>query len=154
MNTPQHRIRSSHARDSTFSGLLYTTAAFGVDPDLGLAIDVTASGDTPKGMRMEVSLGDGPAIKVRDYRMLADPRVVSWMSKTAENAEIPYQLEILEFGSTDAAAIQLTRSGVPAGCLSIPCRYIHTPSEMVDYDDVTNAVRLMVELLRNPVALD
>jgi putative aminopeptidase FrvX len=130
-----------------------TTAAFGIDPDLGLAVDVTGCGDTPKGFKMEVGLGKGPAIKVRDSGMLSDPRVVNWMVTTAEKAHLPYQLEILEMGSTDAAAIQLTRAGVPAGCLSIPCRYVHSPSEMVDYDDVQNAVRLMVDLLKDPVEL-
>lgn len=130
-----------------------TTAAFGVAPDLGLAVDVTGSGDTPKGYKMEVSLGKGPAIKVRDSYILSDPRVVQWMVSAAEKAGLPHQLEVLEFGGTDASAIQLSRAGVPAGCLSIPCRYIHSPSEMVDYDDVQNAVRLMVELLRHPVQL-
>lgn len=128
-----------------------TTAAFGLEPELGLAVDVTAWGDTPRGMKMEVSLGKGPAIKVRDSGMLADPRVVDWMVKTAEQSGIPYQLEILERGSTDAAAIQLSRAGVPAGTLSIPCRYVHTPSEMVDLNDVENAVRLMLALLSQPV---
>lgn len=130
-----------------------TTAAFGVDPDLGLAVDVTTTGDTPKGTRMAVELGKGPAIKVKDAGMLADPRVVDWMVTTAENAKLPYQLEILERGGTDARAIQLTRAGVPAGCLSIPCRYVHSPSEMVDRDDVENAVKLLVQLLSQPVQL-
>ncbi len=131
-----------------------TVAAFSLEPDLGLAVDVTAWGDTPKSARMEISLGKGPAIKVRDSGMLADPRVVDWMVRTAEGAGLPYQLEVLEWGGTDAQAIQLSRAGVPAGTLSIPCRYVHSPSEMVDYDDVQNAVRLLVELLRNPVQLD
>ena len=125
-----------------------TTAAFGVDPDLGLAVDVTRTGDTPRSIKMEVGLGKGPAIKVRDSGMLADPRVVDWMVSTAEEKGLPYQLEVLEAGTTDARAIQTTRSGVPAGCLSIPCRYIHSPSEMVDYNDVQNAVNLLVELLK------
>ncbi|MCS7247584.1 MAG: M42 family metallopeptidase [Anaerolineales bacterium] len=125
-----------------------TVAAFGVEPDLGLAVDVTATGDTPKGHRMEVRLGKGPAIKIRDAGMIADPRVVRWMIQTAEKAKIPYQREILEFGGTDARAIQLSRSGVPTGVLSIPCRYIHAPSEMVDMEDVENAVRLLLRLLR------
>jgi endoglucanase len=130
-----------------------TAAAYGIDPHLGLAVDITPTGDTPKGIRMEVHLGKGPAIKVRDRGMLADPRVVDWMVKAAESARMPYQMEILEFGGTDARAIQLTRAGVPAGCLSIPCRYAHSPSEMVDYDDVQNAVKLLVDLLRNPLQL-
>lgn len=131
-----------------------SVAAFGLEPDLGLAVDVTAWGDTPKGARMEISLGKGPAIKVRDSGMLADPRVVDWMVRTAEEAGLPYQLEVLEWGGTDAQAIQLSRAGVPAGTLSIPCRYVHSPSEMVDYDDVQNAVRLLVELLRKPVQFE
>jgi endoglucanase len=130
-----------------------TTAAYGVDPDLGFAVDVTLTGDTPKTIKMEVSLGKGPAIKVRDSSMLADPRVVRWMVDTAERAKIPYQYEILEAGGTDAHAIQLTRMGVPAGCVSIPCRYVHSPSEMVDYNDVLNAVRLILELVSHPVHL-
>ena len=130
-----------------------TAAAFGVDPDLGVAVDGTGTGDTPKTRKMEVSLGKGPAVKVRDGGMLADPRVVNWMVNSAEKRQIPYQLEILEGGSTDARAIQLTRAGVPAGCLSIPCRYVHSPSEMVDTGDVENAVRLLLELLSNPVNL-
>ncbi|MBN2548248.1 MAG: M42 family metallopeptidase [Anaerolineales bacterium] len=131
-----------------------TTSAFGIDPDVGLALDVTGSGDTPRGSKMEVSLGKGPAIKVRDQGLLADPRVVRWMVAAAEKAHLPYQLEILERGGTDAQAIQLTRSGVLAGCLSIPCRYIHSPSEMVDYDDVQQAVQLLVALLSKPIEFE
>lgn len=131
-----------------------TTAAYGIDPDLALSVDVTLTGDTPKGSKMEVSLGKGPAVKVRDGGMLSDPRVVRWMSETAEKAGIPYQLEILEGGTTDARAIQLTRAGVPVGCLSIPTRYVHSPSEMVDYDDVLQSVKLLSALLSSPATLD
>lgn len=130
-----------------------TTAAFGVDPDLGLAVDVTHTGDTPKSSTMAVSLGKGLAIKVKDSGMIADPRVVDWMVNTAKKEKLPYQLEVLEGGSTDARAIQLTRAGVPSGCLSIPCRYVHSPSEMVDYDDVQNALQLLLALLSNPINL-
>jgi putative aminopeptidase FrvX len=132
-----------------------TTATFGIDPDLGLSVDVTGTGDTPRRtkVRMEVSLGKGPAIKVRDGGMLADRRVVDWMVSGAEKLGLPYQMEILEGGTTDARAMQITRAGVPAGCLSIPCRYVHSPSEMVDLDDVQNAVQLLVELVSHPVSL-
>lgn len=129
------------------------TAAYRIDPEIGLAVDVTAVGDTPKGLTMEVALGKGPAIKVRDQNLLSDPRIVDWMVKTAEKSGVPYQMEILERGWTDASAIQLTRAGVPAGCLSIPCRYVHSPSEMVDFQDVQDAVRLLVALLKDPIQL-
>ena len=131
-----------------------TTAAFRIDPEVGFAVDVTRSGDTPRpSTKMATALGDGPAIKVRDSSFIADPKLVDWMVKTAEEAEIPYQLEVLEAGGTDGRAIQLTRGGVPAGCVSIACRYIHSPSEMVDSDDVENAVRLLVALLSSPISI-
>jgi endoglucanase len=128
-----------------------TTAAYGIDPDLAIALDVTRSGDTPKGFKMAVSLGDGPAIKVRDGGMLSDPRVVDWMVRAAESEGLLYQLEVLEGGTTDARAMQLTRAGVPAGCISIPCRYVHSPSEMVDVQDVQNAVSLLLAMISHPV---
>jgi putative aminopeptidase FrvX len=130
-----------------------TTAAYGLDPDVGIAVDVTLSADTPKGIKMDVSLGSGPAIKVRDSGMLSDPQIVSWMVDVAEKTNIPYQMEVLEAGTTDARAIQLTRAGVPAGCISIPCRYVHAPSEMVDYNDVQNAVKLLLALVSKKVNL-
>jgi endoglucanase len=130
-----------------------TTAAFGLEPDIGIAVDVTRSGDTPRGPKMDVGLGKGPAIKVRDSGMLSDPRLVEAMLHTAEVHRIPYQLEVLESGTTDARAIQLSRAGVPSGCVSIPCRYLHSPSEMVDSNDVQNAVALLVQLLSRPIEL-
>jgi endoglucanase len=130
-----------------------TTSAYGIDPDIGISLDVTGTGDTPKARRMDVGLGKGPAIKIKDGGMLSDVRVVEWMIRTAEKAKIPFQREVLEGGTTDATAIQLTRSGVPAGCISIPCRYIHSPSEMVDIDDVNNATKLLVALLSAPISM-
>jgi len=130
-----------------------TTAAYGIDPDIGIALDVTLSGDTPKGIKMDVGLGKGPAIKVRDSGMFSDPQIVNWMVETAERNKLPYQLEVLEGGTTDARAIQLSRAGVPSGCISIPCRYVHSPSEMVDLNDVQNAVKLLVALLLKPIQL-
>ena len=75
------------------------------------------------------------------------------MIRTAEKAKLPYQREVLEAGTTDATAIQLTRAGVPVGCISIPCRYIHSPSEMVDTNDVQNAIKLLTALLSAPILL-
>jgi endoglucanase len=124
-----------------------TTAAFGVDPDIGLAVDVTLAGDTPGSIKMEMKLGCGPCIKIRDTMMLADSRVVDWMVRAAEKARIPYQREVLLVGSTDAHTMQLTRAGVAAGGLSIPVRYNHSSSEMVDYEDLINSVKLLTSLL-------
>jgi len=129
------------------------TSAYGVDPDVGIAIDVTPTGDTPNALKMEMALGKGPCVKIQDPGMIADQRVVGWMIRAAEKAKLPYQREVLLIGATDARAIQLTRAGVPSGCLSIPVRYVHSPSEMVDYSDVQNSVKLLTAVLRTPIDL-
>ncbi|MCS7178363.1 MAG: M42 family metallopeptidase [Anaerolineae bacterium] len=131
--------------ETTLSGA--RTAAYGIEPDMAIAVDVTRTGDTPESQPMAVELGKGPAIKVQDAGMIAHPAVREWLMRAAETAGIPYQMEVLERGTTDASAVQLVRAGIPSGCLSIPCRYIHTPSEMVDREDVEGAVRLLLQAL-------
>jgi putative aminopeptidase FrvX len=130
------------------------TSAYGLDPEIGLAVGVASTGDTPRAPKKAVRLGKGPAILARDTRMVSDPRLVNLIVQRAEAARIPYQIEISENGTTDASSIQLTRSGVPAATISVPCRYVHTPSEMVDREDVGNTVRLLLEILRNPIELN
>jgi len=130
-----------------------TTAAYAIQPDIGIVVDVTATGDTPDGIRMDVGLGHGPAIKICDQGMISDQRIVKWMKDTAEKSGIPYQLEILEKGSTDAMVIQLSRAGVPSGVVSIPCRYIHSPSEMVSFQDLQQSFDLIHALISNPLSL-
>ncbi len=137
--TTQEEITLSGAR----------TSAFRIGPDLAISVDVTATGDTPKALPMEVSLGSGPAIKVKDSGMIAHPKARDLLVKAAERAGVPYQMEILLRGSTDAAAMQLVQAGVPSGCLSIPCRYVHSPSEMIDRSDVDQAVATLLSLLRS-----
>jgi putative aminopeptidase FrvX len=129
------------------------TSAYGVAPDLGIAVDITMAADTPEARKLAMKLGAGPCIKVMDGRMLAHPGIKDLLINTAEAASIPYQLEVLDRGTTDAAAIQLARSGVPAGCISIACRYAHTQSEMVDMDDVENVVKLLLAVLEKPIDL-
>ncbi len=131
-----------------------TTSAYGVQPDLALAVDVTDTGDTPDSTTMAVGLGKGPAIKVKDSGMLAHPAVKKLLIDTAQESKLPYQLEVLVGGTTDAMAMQVSREGVPAGCVSIPERYVHTPSELVDFNDVQNAIKLLVNVLSKPIKLD
>jgi len=130
------------------------TAAYSIDPDVAIVVDVTSTGDTPKALPMAVELGKGPAIKVRDVGSIADPRVRRWMVQRAKEARIPYQLEILREGSTDADVIQPSRDGVPSGGLLIPCRHVHSPSELVDMMDVENGVKLLLELVKKPIKFD
>ena len=123
-----------------------TTAAYRLEPAYGFAVDVTSVGDTPEAPLMAVALGKGPAIKVKDRSVICHPRVRDLMIATAEQEKIPYQLEVLELGGTDAGAIHLSRGGVPSGALSIPCRYVHAPSEMIDAGDLRHAVTLIEKL--------
>ena len=122
------------------------TAAYGIEPDLGIALDVTLTGDMPEARRMDVSLGKGAAIKVKDSSLIAHPRVKELLVNIAEEKQIPYQMEVLEFGGTDAGAIHLTKAGIPSGTISIPTRYIHSPSEMVDIRDVEACINLVAAL--------
>ncbi|MCL4261761.1 MAG: M42 family metallopeptidase [Anaerolineae bacterium] len=128
-------------------------AANHLDPDVGIALDVTTTGDVPEAAPMAVSLGKGTAVKVKDAGMIAHHGLVQLMKKRAQEADIPYQLEVLTGGSTDARSIQIANGGAAAGCISIPCRYVHSPSETVHADDVENSIKLLVELLAKPIEL-
>ncbi|MBO8127339.1 MAG: M42 family metallopeptidase [Firmicutes bacterium] len=119
------------------------TSAYSIEPDLGLAVDVTLVGDTPKAPTNAVALGKGPTIKVKDALVLAHPQVKESLVEVAKSHGIPYQFEILDNGGTDAGPIHLTKSGVKSGGVSIPCRYVHSPTEMVSKTDMDNAVKLL-----------
>ena len=129
------------------------TSAYGIAPDIGIAIDVTSTDDVPELSTEVAFLGKGPTIKYKDAGSLASPTLNAAIIKTAEKNKIPYQREVASFGGTDARAIQLSRAGVPAATVSIPCRYVHSPSEMVDYDDVQNTVELLVKILEKKIKL-
>jgi len=132
-----------------------TTSAYKVQPDVSIAIDVTDSGDVPEHKRhFEVKMGQGPAIKVMDVGMLAHPGLRKWMTDTAIANDIPHQLEILRLGSTDARAMQVAGAGSMAGGISIPCRHLHTPSEMVSYQDAQHTVQLLLAMLSSSVNLE
>lgn len=128
-------------------------AANMLDPDVGIALDVTLAGDTPEPTPIAIELGKGTAIKVKDSGMIAHAGLVRVMKQRAEEAKIPYQLEVLTGGSTDARSIQIANGGAAAGCISIPCRYVHSQSETVDADDVENSIKLLVEILSKPIEI-
>ncbi|MDD3802841.1 MAG: M42 family metallopeptidase [bacterium] len=128
------------------------TSAFGISPDFAVAIDVTDTGDTPESHVMEVSLGKGPAIKVMDSGMVVRKPVIDFMKETAEKNKIPYQLEILTAGSTDAMVMQTNKDGVLAGVISVPTRYIHSQAETCDMDDVENGVKLLKAMIETDLS--
>lgn len=121
-------------------------AAFAIAPDVGIALDVTATGDGYKAKPMEVSLGGGAAIKIKDSSVICDAKLVERMRDTAEREDIKYQLEVLTAGGTDTASMQLAGAGCKAGCISIPTRYIHSAVETVRISDAEAAEKLVVAL--------
>ena len=125
-----------------------TTAAFGIEPVYGVALDVTGAADTPKCDPMNMKLGEGACIKYMDGSVICSPKMTEFMNATAEKAGIKHQTEILLYGGTDAAAIQRSRAGAYAGGISIATRYIHTPTEEASLADCVSCVELIVALCK------
>ena len=120
------------------------TAAFSIEPDIGIALDVTVAGDVPGVREVDttIKMGGGPALSVSDSGLITHPKVLRLLLETAEESKIPYQLETGLMGSTDAARISLTREGVPSGAVSIGTRYIHSPIGMLSLKDAENCAKL------------
>jgi endoglucanase len=119
-------------------------AAFGIDPDLAIVLDVTIAGDVP-GVReydTSVKVGKGPALTISDSGLITHPKILRWFKETAAEEKIPIQLEAGLLGSTDAARISITRQGIPSGTISIPTRYIHSPVGILNLKDVEESARL------------
>ena len=127
------------------------TSAFGLSPDLGIALDVTVAGDTPgvKESEAPVKLGKGPSLGIADSGLITHRKVLKLLIDTAEENKIPYQLEAGLAGTTDASRIALAREGVPSGPLSIPTRYIHSPTSMINLADVENVIKLTLAAVKN-----
>ncbi len=126
------------------------TSAFGIDPQVGIAVDVTFATDCPtieKKQEGDISLGKGPVV-YRGPNM--NPRVVQQLIEVADANEIPYQLAAAgKPPGTDANAIQISRSGVATGLVSIPNRYMHSPVEIVSLDDMDQAADLLARFAEN-----
>lgn len=131
-------------------------AAFKIAPNMAIVVDVTRALDIPGVPEKEhvTKIGAGPAIKIMDTALplatlglIANPRVRELLVSTAEEEKIPYQMEILPRGATDAATIHLTREGVPSGVISIPTRYVHS-YEMLSVHDVVNAIKLLTATVK------
>ena len=124
-------------------------AAQHLEPDLGIALDVTLANDVPgaSGHSEVTRLGRGTAIKVMDHSVICDFRIVNTLRDLAEKKKIPFQMEVLTKGGTDTAAIQRAGRGVPAGCISIPCRYVHSVIEMCHRKDIQASINLLAAFL-------
>lgn len=124
-----------------------TTSAFGINPNVGIAVDVGFATDLPdieKKILGDIKLGGGPELSRN-----ADNNIVllNRMCETAKKKKIPFQMTTghRASGGTDTATIQLSRDGVATALVSIPNRYMHSPVEICDLRDVEGAIELIVE---------
>ncbi len=126
-----------------------TTSAYGINPDVGIAIDVTHATDYPsmsKELLGDIALGKGPVISIGAN---INPKVFELLKKAADDNKIDYQIEAAPRATgTDANVIQTTRSGVAAGLISIPNRYMHTPNEVISLKDLESSVKLLKEFIK------
>jgi hypothetical protein len=127
------------------------TAAYGLEPEVGLMIGAVPAGDVPRGLPAQISLGNGPVIRAREGLALSDPRIVEWMVTRAGEARLPHQLGVFDSSASEPAALQVSRAGIVTGGLGLPCRYMNTGSEIVDLSDAENAVKLLLSLLASPL---
>ena len=126
------------------------TAAWSVEPDYAIAVDVTDVDDTPGAARYGTcKLGCGAGIKVMDHSVICHPEVVDALERCARDKGIAVQRDILRAGGTDAGPIHVSRTGVRTGGISIPCRYVHTPAEIADLNDCAACVELAVAFARS-----
>ncbi len=123
------------------------TAAYAIEPAMGFAIDVSMTGDTPESSFASLSLGKGPGLKLKDASFIANPSARDFMLGAARSAGIPYQIEAAARGGTDAGAINLSRTGVPAAAISVPTRYIHSPQEVADVGDIEATAALVAKMI-------
>lgn len=136
--TAQHEVGSRGAQ----------VAAYRVQPDLAVAVDLTHAGDTPKSGKSAVCLGKGPAIKALDSHMVVSPELMHRLMDVAVQAQIPYQVEVSSRAHSEAGTAFISRAGVPTCGISLAARYLDTPSQMVDLQDVEYAVQLLTEFLQ------
>jgi endoglucanase len=123
-----------------------------LSPDIALVLEGTTAHDVPNPLAEEddtdeinptCRLGAGPALTVMDRSMITNPRLLGFLRTTAEQNGIPYQIKTQLGGGTDAGAIHQTNSGVPSAVISVPCRYIHSPTAYLHRDDYANTLRLV-----------
>jgi putative aminopeptidase FrvX len=124
------------------------TAAFKINPDIAIATDVGIAGDTPGIKDNDNAMGKGPQIFMYDSSMVGHKGLRDFVINVAEELNIPYQLEALGGGGTDAGSMHLVHHGAPGIAICIPSRYIHSHTSMIHRDDFENAVKLIVEMIK------
>jgi len=127
-------------------------AAYRIAPDAAIALEGTICDDLPQPPDEDntpvTRLGDGPAITLMDRSMVSHPGMLRLLRGAAEAEGIRVQYKAPGVGSTDSGAIHLTRAGVPASTVAVPCRYIHGPAALLNLNDLADTVKLVAAALR------
>ncbi|CAM3901271.1 hypothetical protein GCM10009865_54610 [Aeromicrobium ponti] len=121
-----------------------------INPDISFALDEGVAGDTP-GMKEKeghTNLGKGPLLGFFDRSMIPHPKLRDFVVSIAEEHSIPYQIDIMPGGGTDAGKFHLGYQGVPTLVVSVPARYIHSHVSIVHRDDLDHAVELLYEVIK------
>ena len=128
-----------------------TVATRNIEPDIGIALDITVANDVPdaKAHEQVTRLGSGVAIKVMDSSVICNTRMVAYLKQLAEVHDIPHQMEVLTRGGTDTSALQRAGKGAAVGCISIPTRYVHSVIEMCHKEDIRAAIDLLAVFIEN-----
>ena len=133
-------------------------AAQTLQPDVAIALEGTTAHDIPdpslnpddrEAPNPATRLGAGPALTVMDRSMITDPRLLGWLRSAAEANNIPYQLKTALGGGTDAGSIHTSNSGIPSAVISVPCRYIHSPTAVMNIDDYQHTLELLKAALNS-----
>ncbi|MBM3324571.1 MAG: M42 family metallopeptidase [Calditrichaeota bacterium] len=122
-------------------------AAFGIRPDVGLALEGTIGADFPgvSADKCICSQGSGPVITVMDNTMMVPRRMSDFLIACAKAAKVPYQIKMPSYGGTDAGAIQQARAGILAGAIAVPCRYLHSPNTTLLWKDFEDTLTLSLQ---------
>jgi endoglucanase len=130
-------------------------ATFNLKPDIGIAVENTIAADVP-GVpkdKCPTMLGHGPAFSVADHSCVFDKRITKRLIASAETLEIPWQYKLPTFGGTNAGAFHVLGKGTPAGCISVPCRYIHSPWGQLKIADIVKTIRVLEHMISQPISL-
>ena len=121
--------------------------AFTLEPSIALALENTIASDVPNvpPKKIVTKLGDGPAITAADRSLIVPRKILDRIKFAAEDLKISWQYKKPTYGGTDAGAIALTRSGVPSGVISVPCRYIHSNAGILYVDDIIDTIKLITK---------
>ncbi|MCX6600143.1 MAG: M20/M25/M40 family metallo-hydrolase [bacterium] len=125
-------------------------AAFGIDPDVAIAVEGTIGSDFPgvAADRCPCSQRKGPVISIADNTIMVPRRMADFMIECAEQAKVAYQIKMPTYGGTDAGAIHLSRAGVLTGVVAVPCRYIHAPNGTLFRPDFEDTLKLLGQVMK------